>query len=94
MRKVLDGFGKKSCVSTGVTNCHDMTLAVKVVLNPNTTNQHNECIYKIEIRLGRVETIVDKVENAGFQHFSPFPTMFSKSIFLKVVKNHGCVQQR
>ena len=43
--KVVGSFGKKSCVSTGVsqethcvTDCHDMTLAVKVVLNPNTTN--------------------------------------------------------
>ena len=39
---------KESCVSTGVrktrkhmcvTDRHDMTLAVKVALNPNTTNQ-------------------------------------------------------
>ena len=35
---------KEICVSTGVikpgnTNLHDMTLAVKVVLNLNTTNQ-------------------------------------------------------
>ena len=41
------GFGKKSCVSTAVrkpgnicvTDRYDMTLAVKVALNPNTTNQ-------------------------------------------------------
>ena len=47
VRKVVGGFGKKSCVSTGVrkpgntciTDRHDMTSAVKVVLNPNTTNQ-------------------------------------------------------
>ena len=47
MRKVVSGFGKKSCVSTGVrkprktcvTDRHDMTFAVKVVLNPNTINQ-------------------------------------------------------
>ena len=48
VRKVVGGFGKKSCVSTGVrkarkhicvTDRHDMTLAVKVALNPNTTNQ-------------------------------------------------------
>ena len=46
VRKVVGGFGKKSCVSTGVrkpgnmcvTDRHDMTLAVKVALNPNTTN--------------------------------------------------------
>ena len=47
VRKVVGGFGKKSCVSTGVrkpgnmcvTDRHDMTLAVKVALNSNTTNQ-------------------------------------------------------
>ena len=43
---------KGSCVSTGirkdrkhmyVTDCHDMTLAVKVELNPNTTNAPITC---------------------------------------------------
>ena len=52
VRKVVGGFGKKSCVSTGVekarkhmcvTDCHDMTLAVKVAFNPNTTNQQ-DCV--------------------------------------------------
>ena len=48
VRKVVGGFEKKSCVSTSVrkpgnayasTDHHDMTLAVKVAVNPNTTNQ-------------------------------------------------------
>ena len=48
VRKVVGGFGKKSCVSTDVrkpgnticvTDRHYMSLAVKVALNPNTTNQ-------------------------------------------------------
>ena len=47
MRKVVSGFGKKGCVSTDlrkpentcVTDRRDMTLAVKVALNPNTTDQ-------------------------------------------------------
>ena len=42
MRKTVGGFGKKKCISTGVrkpgntcvTDCHDMTLAIKVTLNP------------------------------------------------------------
>ena len=29
--------------------------------------------------------IVGKGENAGNQHFSPFPTMFSNALFLRVV---------
>ena len=50
VRKAFSGFGKKSCVSTCVrkpgntcvTDRHDMTLAVKVVLNPSTNNQFPE----------------------------------------------------
>ena len=32
-----------------------------------------------------LENIVGKGENAGYQHFSPFPTMFSKSLCFRVV---------
>ena len=43
----VGGFGKKSCVSTGmrkpgnicITDRHDMNLSVKAGLNHNTTNQ-------------------------------------------------------
>ena len=41
---------------------------------------------KLKFVLGRVENIVGKAENAGTT-FSPFPTMFSKSFFLRVVKS-------
>ena len=52
MRKVVGGFGKKSCVSTGVrkpgnvcvTDHHDRTLAVKVALNPNTTMEKEKML--------------------------------------------------
>ena len=41
--KVVDGFGKKSCVNTGVRKpgnmCASPTAMIQVVLNPNTTNQ-------------------------------------------------------
>ena len=39
----------------------------------------------------RVENIVGKGENAGYQHFLLFPTMFSKGLFVKVVKSRDCV---
>ena len=42
---------------------------------------------KLKFVLGRVENIVGKGENAG----SPFPTMFSKGFFLRVVKSLDCV---
>ena len=41
----------------------------------------------------RVENIVGKGENAGYQHFSPFPTMFSKG-FLPDKKKPGVVWER
>ena len=55
VRKVVGGFGKESYVSTGVrkpgnqptnhmcvTDRHEMTLGVKLALNPNTTNQSKQ----------------------------------------------------
>ena len=39
----------------------------------------------------RVENIVGKGENAGYQHFLLFPTMFLKGLFYKVVKSQDCV---
>ena len=49
VRKVVGGFGEKGCISPGVrkpentcmcvTDRLDKALAVKVALNPNTTNQ-------------------------------------------------------
>ena len=41
---------------------------------------------KVKFGLERVENIVGKGQNAGNQHFFPFPTMFSKGFLLKVVK--------
>ena len=49
-------------------------------------------IIKIMISLfDRVENTVGKGENAGYQPFSPFPTLFSKAFFLRVVKSLDCV---
>ena len=41
---------------------------------------------KLKFVLGRVENIVGKGENAELPAFSPFPTMFSKYYFFRVVK--------
>ena len=37
------------------------------------------------------ENIVGKGENAGYQHFLLFPTMFSKGLVLRGVKSWDCV---
>ena len=39
----------------------------------------------------KVENIVGKGENAGYQHFSPFPTMFSKAFYFRIVNARDCV---
>ena len=39
----------------------------------------------------RVENIVGKGENAGFQHFLLFPQYFQKGFFFRIVKSRGCV---
>ena len=41
--------------------------------------------------LGWIENIAGKEENAGYQHFFPFPTMFSTGVFLWVVKTRDCL---
>ena len=49
-------------------------------------------ISKMTISLcDRVENTVGKEENAGYQHFSSFPTVFSKAFFFGVVKSWDCV---
>ena len=58
VRKVVGGFGQKSCVSTGVrkpgntcvTDRHDKTFGVKVALNPNTTNQYHYVIKPVRFK--------------------------------------------
>ena len=46
---------------------------------------------KLKIKLERVEIIAGKGENAGYQHFLLFPTVFSKGLLFRVVKSRDCV---
>ena len=39
----------------------------------------------------RIENIMGKGENAGYQHFLIFPQCFQKASFLGVVKSRDCV---
>ena len=43
-----------------------------------------------EFVLNRVENISGR-GNAGYQHFSPIPTMFLKGSYLRVVKTWDCM---
>ena len=82
VRKVVGGFGKKSCVSTGVrkpgnttsvADRHDMTLAVKVALNPQY-NQYNQPqstanLYWIKTRLS---TLIFQYHSTLYQTIPTF----------------------
>ena len=46
---------------------------------------------KLKLVLGRVENIVAKEENAGYQYFLLFPQFFSKAFSFRVVKSWDCV---
>ena len=70
VRKVVCGFRKKSCASTGVrkpgntymcvTDRHDINLTVKVVLNLNTTNnQPTQILY------------ISHHDRTGFRRYEP-----------------------
>ena len=41
--------------------------------------RQNELTEKLNLFLGRVENIVGKGENAGYQHFLLFPQIFQKA---------------
>ena len=45
---------------------------------------------KSKFVLGRIENIVGKGENAGYQHFLLFPQCFQKVSCFKVVKSRDC----
>ena len=46
---------------------------------------------KIKFALGRIESIVGKGENAGYQHFLLFPQCFQKAPYMGVVNSCDCV---
>ena len=39
----------------------------------------------------RIENVVRKGENAGYQHFLLFPQSFLLGVFLRIVKSRECV---
>ena len=45
---------------------------------------------EMKIVSDKAENFVKKGENAGYQHFPLFPTMFSKYSFIGVVKTLDC----
>ena len=52
--------------------------------------RRHKCDLKIAISVGRIENIVGKAENAGYQHFLLFLRCFRRASFFKVVKIRDC----
>ena len=50
-------------------------------------------IQNLKFVRGRVENIMGKGENAGYQHFLVFPSMFSKGISCREVESCDCMVQ-
>ena len=48
---------------------------------------------KSKLVLGRVENIVGKGENTGYQYFLLFSTMFSKAFSFRLFKSCDCVMK-
>ena len=78
-----------------ISDRHDMTLAVKVTLNPNTTNQPVKAFVddkinvtiKLKFVSESIENILGKGKNAGYQHFFLFPKCFQKPPSLGLLKS-------
>ena len=87
VRKVVGGFGKKSCVSRYwcekamkhmcVTDHLDMTLAVKVALNPNTTNQTNPGFTGLQYNS------FENMSNFSFSHSVFYSSVELSTTFIK-----------
>ena len=45
---------------------------------------------KLKLDFRRVENIVGKGENDGYQHYLHFPQCFLKGFFFRAVKTRGC----
>ena len=82
------------------TTIYSSTVFLNTLVNKNILDQSKvkdfaddkiNVTRKLNFNLGRVEIIVGKRENAGYQHFyqhfSPFPTVLSKAFFLRVIKS-------
>ena len=53
--------------------------------------RQNESDLKLKFVSERIENILGKGENAGYQHFLLFPKCFHKPHFIWVLKSQDCV---
>ena len=61
------------------------------ILDLSILNVPKQMRVKIQICVGKDRKLCGKTRKCWLPAFSPFPTMFSKGFFLKVVKMGDCV---
>ena len=78
-------FGKK--LTTG------QNFSLSFILKASADNNRIETKFmELFLKTEKVESFAGKGENAGYQHFFPLPTKFSKDIFIWMIKTQGpCV---
>ena len=64
---------------------------LRLVQIESICRQQNKCDRKKEICFGKGRKYCGKRRKCWSPPFSPFPTMFSKDFFFKVVKSRDCV---
>ena len=78
-------------LSTGVTNSLPNDRSLEWSKLTAFENDKIKELKKMIFVFERVENIVGKGENAGYQHFPLFRQCFSKGLLLKVTQSWGCV---
>ena len=77
VRKVVGGFGKKSCVSTGVRKSGNTCASPTLVIWPKLLTLYSMHTFLTHEQQTAFENIVGKRRNYSWRAISPFPTMFS-----------------
>ena len=82
----LNPFIKQSCFNPVPNNkILDLSLFKAFAYDKINVTQ------KLKFEMGRVENMVGKGENSGYQHFLLFPQHFQKALLLRVGKSLDCV---
>ena len=63
----------------------------KILGLPKFADDKLNVTQNVKVVFLRIENIVGKEENAGYQHFLLFPQCFQKGILLQCVKSRHCV---
>ena len=98
MQKLLTFFYNKIPFTDEDIYCHILLIVSPLpndkILDDKILDESNLKTFagnKINASQKKIENIVGKRENAGYQHFLLFPQCFQNSFFSSVVKSRDCV---